>query len=274
MTFKYETSAEFLAEKLLDFEVPWEDNAIVRLAKNPAEFKSAYRLVYREYLKKRYCRPSKSRMHYTFHCFLPDSRTFFLEKSGAFLGTLTLIPDSPCGLPIENVFPEEVQKIRSAESRIAEISLLAIDPSLYKQRELNLLHFRNWSSVFPLFKGMFQYAKQIGITDLIIAVHPDHQKLYQTLAFKTVSSIRPYPMACHNPAVALRLNIRDWMDHAPSDHITKIYFLSDTAMDTENLEPEAEWTADSMREMLSGKLVPATAQQYFETAYPGWEKRP
>ncbi len=269
MSFKYSLSAEALAEKLVDFKNFENVRTAVRVAGTPSEMKAAYRLVYQEYLKRRYCPPSAKEMQYTFHCFLPDSRTFLLENSSKLLGTLTLLPDSSCGLPIESAFQEEIRQIRVGGSRIAEIGLLAFDPELYGMRKSTLSSFRNWSSIFPLFKAMFQYAIQAGVMDLVIAVLPEHEKLYQALSFETVGSTRPYPLACQDRAVAMHLNVLTYLEKVPAEHAAKTYFLNE-AQPVEYSRLRVKWSADSVREMLHDKPIPAAIGEYFKVLYPGF----
>ncbi len=268
MKFQYEASAESLARKLLDLGIFEDSGAVVRMAGTPSELKAAYRLVYREYLRKSYCLPSSSEMQYTFHCFLPETRTFLLQKNEELMGTSTLIPDSPCGLPSESAFPE-IRQLCNPKTRLGEIGLLAFDPVFYGPRKPNLSSYRNWAAILPLFKGMFQYALRAGVTDLVIAVLPGLQKFYQTLGFETISAVRPYPLACQDRAVAMRLNIPVWIQTVPADHILKGYFFNDSRR-FEEPRYRIEWSAEWVRELLAGKSVPAAAQEYFEKLYPGF----
>ena len=63
---------------------------------------------YKSYLVRRYCSPNERQLYYSHFCLLPTSRTFVLKDKGKILGTITLIVDTPSGLPIDSIFAEEL----------------------------------------------------------------------------------------------------------------------------------------------------------------------
>ncbi|HOW59358.1 MAG TPA: hypothetical protein PLO78_06520 [Candidatus Omnitrophota bacterium] len=204
-----------------------DDDSVLRIARSEDELAAAYRLLYREYLKRGFCQPNPSRMHYTFHCFLPTSRTFILEKKGQVAGTLSLMMDSPHGLPAESAFESEIKALKSPVHCIAEIGLFALDPALFRSDRGHLAYFRKLADAFILFKGAFDYARFTCMTDFVIAVHPKHEPLYRSFTFQKIGSERPYAPACGHPSIAMHMNIQRWFDIVPQEHSMKSYFLKE-----------------------------------------------
>lgn len=179
-----------------------------RSARTLDEIREAYQLVYQEYLASGYCRENVSGLHYTSFSILPESRTFLILKDKRLLGTLSLIPDSPCGLPMESAFPDCVRSLRRADRRIAEAGLFTLDRGIFHGRNLALTHFHKLTGCFWLFKTMLDYARTCArITDLLIAVHPKHENLYRNLAFKPVAVRESYAGAHGKPALAMHLDV-------------------------------------------------------------------
>lgn len=243
-----------------NFETP------VRIARTLDELRAAYRLVYREYLMRGFCQPDESKMHYTFYCLLPGTRTFVLKKNEKVLGTVTLITDSECGLPLESSFADEIEGLRSPQRCIAEISLLALDRNFIQEKDLRLAGFRKLWAVFALFKVMFDYVRVTSITDFVIAVHPRQESLYKSLDFETIGPRRCYLPACGNPAVAMHLNITQWLEITPQEKSTKSYFLRESP--GECFENCYEWSAGAIREFFQGKKISHRAKEYLQLHYP------
>lgn len=230
------------------------------------DLKAAYQLVYQEYYIRGYCDADDSRMHFSFYCFLPSSRTFILEREGKVLGTLSLIIDSSYGLPAEAEFADEIQAVRSPTRKVAEISLLAIDRSLYEKEDPHLAGFRKLGAAFFLFKGMFDYVRLTGITDFVIAVHPKQESLYQSLTFKRIGSERLYRPACGNPAIAMHANIQRWFEMTPEEQRVRAYLLGKASGNC--WENCFEWNAGVIRELLRGKSISSAAREHLQVHYP------
>jgi hypothetical protein len=91
-------------------------------------------------------------------------------QRGEIVGTLTLIPDSPLGLPMDAAY--DLTAVR-AVGGIAEISALAIKRG-YRGHPARLM--------FPMVKYFFHYAeRQLGLVGLIFCVQPRHFSFYRAL---------------------------------------------------------------------------------------------
>jgi len=257
-----------IADKLCGFAPASNPLLRVRPIRDTQEAISLYRLIYREYLIREFCRPHGSGLHCTYYCFFPESRTLLLEGSGETLGTLSLITDTECGLPMEAVFPEEIANIRSSGQRLAEISLLAFDFDLIRGRKYINADIQKFSCAFYLFKGMFAYARKTGITDLVMAVHPKLERLYQSLGFSREGNVKAYSSALGKPAVAMHMNIATWMSGTSGKRKMKNYFLADSGILQDETDAP-EWDPLMIRILLSGRDVPVKVQKFLVKSYPG-----
>ncbi|GEM_PF-1636642 len=216
-----------LADQIFDLVFQYPDSYVCTIAHTFEDLREAYRLVHQEYLNRGYCESNPSQMHYTYYCVLPKSRTILLLEKGEkkILGTGSLILDSPCGFPAEPLFPEELRQIRGEGRRLAEVTLLAISTQAFGKKVFSLTNLQKLIATFRLFKALFTYARSQGVTDLIIAVNPRHEKLYQSLTFKPMGPVRPYSGVRNNPALLMHLDIIEFMDIKLRNRMIQKYFL-------------------------------------------------
>jgi hypothetical protein len=137
-------------------------------------------------------------MRYTPFQLLKSTDIIIAKLHGEVISTLSLIRDSEMGLPIEDVYDDEVTARRRAGVHLAEISCLA-------DRRDDHIRF------FDLFREMCQLTSQLawslGVEELLAAVHPSHTAFYRRyLAFERLGERRDYPSVCGNAAMALCLN--------------------------------------------------------------------
>lgn len=233
----------------------------VHIARDLEEMKSAFSLVYDEYRKRNYCEESPSRMHYTCFSFLPDARLFVLKEKGKLIGTISLISDSPCGLPMESIFSSEIQAFRKPERKIAEVGLLALKSDAFQRGSFSLANFKKLKAAFHLFKAMFDYARDAGTTDFLIAVHPKHEKLYRTLQFQVLGpAVESYPGACSKPALPMRMDIIKVVKTVSSHRGVGSYFLNQF-LPNEKTQARYSWTRED-------------ADKFLKQYPPIWDKIP
>ncbi|MCM8775890.1 MAG: hypothetical protein NC930_06035, partial [Candidatus Omnitrophica bacterium] len=263
-----EEVTHFIANTLCNVARKQDSTLQARPVRSFDDLAEAYKLVYKEYLARKYCSPNPRGMHYTAFCFLPETRTFILEKKGSLLGTLTLIPDTLCGLPSEAVFPGEIKKLRQPGRYLAEVSLLALDLAQFMARRFALADLMKLSQALCLFKVMINYSDYAGITDLVISVHPKHEKLYRYFEFKSVSEIRSYAAANNNPALAMHLDYESFKKNASSNKRLKAYMLEKTTP-VELFKNYYRWNPDLIRQWSQPiqPLQPAVCH-YLNQCYP------
>lgn len=263
----------FMADKLCARALRSSEGMTCRPAMCKEDLEAAYRLVYDEYHLRKICKPNSAELHYSFYCLMPGSRTFLLEMDGKLAGTISLIVDSPCGIPMETLFPDKVGKFRQKGRFLAEVSLLALDQKLFGHKTFSLTDMRKLSASFKLFKIMFDYARfQARVTDLFIAMHPKHQDLYQYLMFETVGPVRQYSRAEGKPALPMHMDVPRTVLTIPREMSIQRYFIEER-LPQELLETYFAWDAASAREFLFhhrnvwDELQPYQ-QAYLKVLYP------
>ncbi len=263
----------FIADKLCTLTLQSTSSLVCRPAESLEEIRQACRLLYQEYLARGYCEPDPSQMHYSFFCVLPETRIFILKRESQVVGTIALILDSPCGLPLEPLFPKEIAALRKPGRRLAEVGLLALDLKTVGKNLFSLGNFRKQACLFRLFKMMFDYARFAGMTDLVIGMHPKHATLYRYLTFKEIGPVRSYPGACGKPALPMWMDMEDTLKTVSTAYGKGAFFLKETAP-RQTLEKHPSWTLGAVREFLIEtrplweKLSPKV-QEYLRTCYPG-----
>jgi hypothetical protein len=166
-----------------------------RIAETRAEREAAFRLVYASYLRGGLGSISRYQARVTPYHLLPTTETFIAEYQGEVIFTMSLVMDGALGVPMENVYGEEIAGLRRRGLRFGEISCLA-DQRASRQR------------FFPVFlrssRLMVQYAHRQGLDALLAAVHPKHARLYRRcFDFRVMGEQREYPAARNRPALAL-----------------------------------------------------------------------
>jgi hypothetical protein len=169
-----------------------------KIAATRDERASAFGLTYQAYTRVGLCPTNPLRMRVTPYQLLPTSDVFFARLDGEMICTLSLIVDSNLGLPMEVIYPHEVDDLRREGGTLAEVSCLADrrrDPGRY----------------FPVFvelcRLMVQSARFRGVDRLLAAVHPRHARFYRRyMAFDPIGDVRKYPSVCNKLAEALCLD--------------------------------------------------------------------
>ncbi len=161
------------------------------------------------------------------------------EKTAVFVGkkqediafTVSLFPDSELGLPMDSIYRQELDHLRSLGRKIGEVGCLATHPD-HRNGSQNILMHGN--------KIMLKYAMEhLELDDLVIVVHPKHERVYkEVLMFEDIHSgtVKPYPEVNNNPAVALRLNLDEieeilrhvYQNQAPETNLHHFLFVKDS----------------------------------------------
>jgi UDP:flavonoid glycosyltransferase YjiC (YdhE family) len=170
-----------------------------KLASGRDERDQAFRVLHDAYVKRGLCDPSPSGRRTSVYSFLPTTAIAVAMRDRLVLSTMSLIEDSKFGLPLEELYPAEVDDLRARGRRVSEIGALAVR-SGERGHGLTL-----WMNSLLLRWGLF-YRR---LDDLLIAVHPRSAPQYQRLyLFEPLGEERPYGKLRNAPAVLLRLDLR------------------------------------------------------------------
>jgi hypothetical protein len=160
----------------------------------------AYKLLYDIYLKSGLAKKNNSGLWLSIYDALPDTTTLAAEdEKGKIVGALTLVFDSPIGLPSDNLYKAEIDELRHAKQQICEIVSFSISSKAKSSIKV----------LAGLFYCSYLFALRIKkSTDFIITVNPCYNKLYcQKLLFNKIGPEKTYAKVNGAPAVLLNLSL-------------------------------------------------------------------
>ncbi|GEM_PF-1841593 len=169
-------------------------------ARSLEELKQAYGLVHTSYLSRGYIEASQSGLRFGFHNLLPETVTLVAVLRGMVIATVSLVVDSPWGLPMDEIYGEELSPLRKRGERLGEVTMLAD-----RRREFR----RTLPMVLALFRLLTDYARKVaGLDQLCITLNPRHSEFYgRLLHFEPLGPEKQYPSVQDNPALAMRFEL-------------------------------------------------------------------
>ena len=200
-----------------------------RVVHDAHELKSALGLVYREYLKRSYTKPNPAHMKLSIYQALPSTATFVaVHRRAGIIGTMSLIVDSPLGLPMDEAYKSDLDRLRANGSRLAEATMLALNTDLFGGGVFTMFHAKKLLLTLRLFKVMFDYLRACtDVQELVACFNPKHQILYDFLQLKPLGGLKSYTSANGNPAIAGHLNIAQ-TQHQATTHVAYRLFYGKT----------------------------------------------
>lgn len=148
-------------------------NFTVEIARTEADLESSYRLLHDSYVSAKLMSPDESGLRCNLYTFLPHSTVIVAKYKGEVVGTVTLIRDSIWGLPTDNDYKNENNRLRSAGGKLVEVSALAVSKSYRSSgNAVSLL----------LMKYLFNYTFHfLNSNRLVCTVHPRAEDFYKAL---------------------------------------------------------------------------------------------
>jgi hypothetical protein len=155
--------------------------------------------------------PGEPPYRFTAYHALPDTVVAVAKAGNRVVATLSLVPDTTLlGLPLENIYPREIEQLRRQGRCLAEATSLA-DTGL---------SLREFARVFrTLIKLVMQHHVDRGGDSWVIAVHPRHRTFYQkAFGFVPMGACRAYPEVQDHPAEAYMLDVESMKRRVPEVH--------------------------------------------------------
>ncbi len=170
----------------------------LKVADSIEDVTAALSLVHDSYVELGLMDPHPSGLRLLPHHLLPETRLFLAREHDEVVATLTLIPDTDAGLPLDSAYQEAADGLRRRGRRIGEISCLALAPR-YRRHDL-LLH---------TFRMMHVCARATGLDDLCVVVAPKHGRFYQhILLFEPYGGFAELAHLNGAPALLYRQDLR------------------------------------------------------------------
>jgi hypothetical protein len=158
-------------------------------------------LVHAAYCRQGYLAEDREGMRLTVYNAFPDTVTFIAKEGREIVGTVSLVGDTDVGLPMDEIYGEELNRLRRRGRSLAEVTMLA-NKSQRVSRKMPIF--------LQLMKQVFDYIWFIlQADDACLACHPCHSGFYEKrILFEKFGEEKTYHSVQDNPAVALRLNFR------------------------------------------------------------------
>lgn len=113
--------------------------------------------------------------------------------------TMTLFRDGPVGLALDSVYPDPMGELRRNGGRLLEVGMLA---------DRRRCAARGVAALFSMMRWAVHYALHLGLTDIVIGVHPRHAQFYmRCYGFEQFAPPTSYPLVRNHPVVPLRLRV-------------------------------------------------------------------
>lgn len=169
-----------------------------RIASTFDEREQAYRILHDAYVGRGIAAPHPSGLRFSPFNVMPGTATMVAVRDGRVIGTVSLVEDTPLGIPMEKTHPEEIAAVRATGRRFAEVGTLAVTPE-GRGRLVSL----------QLYNTMYRWARRHrGIDDLVIAVHPRINKFFKdVLMFEQLGRVRAYRDLHSAKSTPLRLDL-------------------------------------------------------------------
>lgn len=172
----------------------------LRIACDRETRERAYRLAHRVYARHGYVSPDENGMCLSRYDLEPHTLTLLVEDAhGNDVATVSLVFDSPAGLPCDEIYKPELNALRGQHHRLVEVTRLAMEGE----------HARSKLLLLRIFNFIYIFARRVrGYSDFVIEVNPHHVGYYRRLlAFQEIGPERACPRVHGAPAVLLRLNL-------------------------------------------------------------------
>lgn len=187
------------------------------------EREAAFRLIYRAYLAADLSAPNPHEMRVTKYHLQPDCPIFVARKHENIEATVSMVFDGPLGLPIDTLYPEQMEILRNFNVKCAEMCCLA-------DRSSNLA--KGIDSLIGMTRLALHYAIKRDVACLVLLAHPRHAKFYKrAMGFKAIDKVRACPYVRGFPAEPLLLDLvevrttkprlysRYFEEGVPADHL-------------------------------------------------------
>jgi len=170
---------------------------IQKIAQTRQEREAAFGLIYRSYLHAGLCKPNQLELRILPYHLTSTSEIFITVVDQEVVATVSLFVDSNMGLPMDSVFPQQINDARKNGYLMSEISCLADCRK----------NGRVLANLCELTRLLVQYARFQRLDGVTLLSHPKHARFYKRyMGFEAMGPIRPFPEVQNSLAEPLRFD--------------------------------------------------------------------
>lgn len=233
-----------------------------KIAQSRQELHDAFTLVYHSYRRAGLVDENEDQVRLTPFHLLPTTEIFVTKLDQKVVSTVSLIGDGELGLPLESIYPKNVELVRQRGLRMGEIGSLA------DRRDSPVRFIETFATMGRM---LAQVAMNRGYDGLVAAAHPKHARLYQRiLPFEQIGEKVSCPYANDNPAVMLALVFDD---HRGSQVYERFFGSMSSSTDTSPCPWDQE-TFDYFTQLLHANDLQSERPMSGQTASVTSKRRP
>jgi len=179
--------------------VPFFDGKFSIRTANRLELRQkAYKLLYKIYSKMGIAQDKSTDLWLSIFDALPETTTLIAEDhNGEIGGAITLVFDSPLGLPADELYKEEIDEFRNTGRKICELISFGVNEAIRGSvKILAILYYSAYLLAWRKNKA----------TDFLVTVAEYHENFYcRAIKFKRIGAVRNYAKVNGIPTVLLNL---------------------------------------------------------------------
>jgi hypothetical protein len=192
------TSAALLGQQVEVVVASQPRRLDISLARSRSDLLGAFKILYQAYVRAGLVNENPYEVRLTPFHLLPSTEVVIAKLAETVTSTITMVPDDDAGLPMDNMYGDELNRIRESGLRIAEIGCLA------DRRQSPVRFIKVFGELARL---ACQVARNRGIGGLVVATHPRHAGFYsRSFGFQQFGEIKGCPYVKGNPAVGMLLD--------------------------------------------------------------------
>jgi len=176
------------------------------VASSLAEVQEAWSLVHDAYCRIGLIDRNRHGLHTVPNAVSPATSVIVGKVDQKVVSTLSIIPEAQQPIPLQKIYPDELDALRASGHKLLEVGLLA------DRRE----HIsRAMVSIFEMMRYVF-WRSYLTHTDIIIGVHPHHSGFYiNSFGFTQIGQESTHPLVKDHPVVLLRLDLHTTLKIEP-----------------------------------------------------------
>lgn len=147
------------------------DRFRVRVARTTRDYEGAFRLVHAAYVFMGIETLSMDGMRVVPQHLLPESTVFVAYEGEALIATMTVIEDSPAGLPLAKEYGEPIARLRGQGAKLVEFASLAVVQRYWRSGVTQLLSMAAYN---------FAYNHR-GATHTVVGINPRAAPFYRAM---------------------------------------------------------------------------------------------
>lgn len=148
------------------------------VARSLQDVLAAWRFLYDQYLRAGYIPSNPSGLYVCRQAIGPDTLVVLAPREGQVVGTISAIMDGPLGLPLDSVYPEELNALHTEDRRFFELGLLCQTSNSFRD-------------LLELMRHAYYFAMYQGGTDCVCGIPPKWTRFYsRAVGFRPIGEVR------------------------------------------------------------------------------------